>query len=314
MSSGDIQSPPTYYFSGITFNPSFYATSTGDYLTSSTARKYFLSYPIAQGTETISTLNCAILNAPSSTSNLDLGINIINGTISMGDVQTNGSIIIGNNNNTDTQIKGGTIKLMNNTNSYGRLRSVYYDSLTFDGFMAIAENQTTGVLEIANTSLRNADVDIAKNAIGGTVSLGSNSNDQTDIRGGIIQLLNDTTVYGTLNCIGILSATIGTLSGKTSYETTAVAYTIPSTTINQNYYLFCTGTTTYQVILPSVFNTSQVVHIRNGCTVALTLTTNELGTKIYPTGVATVFTTNYPSFGVNTAQRLYSNGTNWIGF
>jgi hypothetical protein len=232
----------------------------------------------------------------------------------MGDVQTNGSIIIGNNSNTDTQIKGGTIKLMNDTNSYGRLRSVYYDSLTFDGFMAIAENQTTGVLEIANTALRNADVDIAKNAIGAILSLGSSSNDQTDIRGGIIQLIDDTTIYGTLNCIGILSATIGTLSGKTSYETTAVAYTIPSTTINQNYFLFCTGTTTYQVILPSVFSTNQVVHIRNGNSVALTIRTNELGTKIYPTGVATIFTTTYGSFAANTSQRLYSNGTNWIGF
>ena len=120
----------------------------------------------------------------------------------MGDVQTNGSIIIGNNGNTDTQIKGGTIKLMNDTNSYGRLRSVYYDSLTFDGFMAIAENQTTGVLEIANTALRNADVDIAKNAIGGAVSLGSSTNDRTDIRGGIIQLIDDTTVNGSLNCLG----------------------------------------------------------------------------------------------------------------
>ena len=232
----------------------------------------------------------------------------------MGDVQTNGSIIIGNNSNTDTQIKGGTIKLMNDTNSYGRLRSVYYDSLTFDGFMAIAENQTTGVLEIANTALRNADVDIAKNAIGAILSLGSSTNDRTDIRGGIIQLTDDTTVNGTLNCLGILSGTVGTLSGRTSYETTAAAYTIPTTTINQHYYLFCTGTTTYQVILPSVFSTNQVVHIRNGNSVALTIRTNELGTKIYPTGVATIFTTTYGSFAANTVQHLYSNGTNWIGF
>ena len=156
------ETPPTYYFSGIAFNPSFFTSSSSDYLTKQTAKSYFLSYPTAQGTETISTLNCAVLNTPSQTSNLDLGVNIINGTISMGDVQTNGSIIIGNNGNTDTQIKGGTIKLMNNTNSYGRLRSVYYDSLTFDGFMAIAENQTTGALEIANTGLRNAAVEIAK--------------------------------------------------------------------------------------------------------------------------------------------------------
>ena len=308
------ETPPTYYFSGINFNQSFYTSSSSEYLTKQTAKSYFLSYPTAQGAETISTLNCAVLNTPSSTSNLDLGTNIINGTISMGDVQTNGSIIIGNNSNTDTQIKGGTIKLMNDTNSYGRLISVYYDSLTFDGFMAIAENQTTGVLEIANTALRNADVDIAKNAVGGVVSLGSSTNDRTDIRGGIIQLTDDTTVNGTLNCLGILSGTVGTLSGRTSYETTAVAYTIPSTTINQNYYLFCTGTTTYQVILPSVFSTNQVVHIRNGNSVALTIRTNELGTKIYPTGVATIFTTTYGSFASNTVQRLYSNGTNWIGF
>ena len=312
--SGNTETPPTYYFSGIKFNPLFYTSSSSDYLTKQTAKSYFLSYPTAQGTETISTLNCAVLNTPSETSNLDIGTNIINGTISMGDVQTNGSLIIGNNGNTDTQIKGGTIKLMNDTNSYGRLRSVYYDALAFDDFMAIAENQTIGALEIANTSLRDADVEIAKNAIGGIVTLGSSSNDRTDIRGGIIQLVNDTTVNGTLSCEGILSGTIGTLSGGIAYQTTAVAYSIPTTTINQNYFLFCTGTTTYTVILPSVFTTNQYLHIRNGSTVALTLTTNELGTKIYPTGVSTVFTTNYPSFGVNTAQRLYSNGTNWIGF
>jgi len=308
------ETPPTYYFSGIKFNPSFYTSSSSNYLTKQTAKSYFLSYPTAQGTETISTLNCAVLNTPSSTSNLDLGTNIINGTISMGDVQTNGSIIIGNNGNTDTQIKGGTIKLMNNTNSYGRLRNVYYDSLTFDGFMAIAENQTTGALEIANTALRNAAVEIAKNAIGGIVSLGSNTNDQTDIRGGVIQLLNDTSVNGTLNCLGIISGTIGTLSGRISYETTAVAYTIPSTTINQNYYLFCTGTTTYQIILPSVFTTNQIVHIRQGNSVAITLRTNELGTKIYPNGVSGFSTTTWGAFASNTTQNLYSNGTNWIGF
>ena len=312
--SGNTETPPTYYFSGIKFNPSFYTSSSSDYLTKQTAKSYFLSYPTAQGTETISTLNCAVLNTPSETSNLDIGTNIINGTISMGNVQTNGSLIIGNNGNTDTQIKGGTIKLMNDTNSYGRLRSVYYDALAFDDFMAIAENQTIGALEIANTSLRDADVEIAKNAIGGIVTLGSSSNDRTDIRGGVIEIMNDATASGTLNCLGVLSATIGILSGGIAYQTTAIAYSIPTTTINQNYFLFCTGTTTYTVILPSVFTTNQYLHIRNGSTVSLTLTTNELGTKIYPTGVATVFTTNYPSFGVNTAQRLYSNGTNWIGF
>ena len=55
--SGDSEAPPTYYFSGITFNPTFYTeTTSGNYLTATTGKKYFLSYPTAQGEETISRL------------------------------------------------------------------------------------------------------------------------------------------------------------------------------------------------------------------------------------------------------------------
>jgi len=156
--------------------------------------------------------------------------------------------------------------------------------------------------------LRSGDIELAKNATSGLLTLGSSTNTKTSIRGGTIELLNDTTVSGSL------TGTIGALSGKISYETTGVAYTIPTTTINQNYYLFCTGTTTYTITLPSVFTTNQIVHIRNGNSLAITLRTNELGTKIYPNGVATVFTSTWGTFGANTAQNLYSNGTNWIGF
>ena len=62
--SGITESPPTYYFSGITFNPNFY--SSGDYLTKTTAKKYFLSYPTAQGTETVSTLYASTIDSPNS--------------------------------------------------------------------------------------------------------------------------------------------------------------------------------------------------------------------------------------------------------
>jgi hypothetical protein len=47
MSSGI---PPTYYFNGITFNPSFYQ-SDSDYLTIKTAKSSFLTYPMSQGDE-----------------------------------------------------------------------------------------------------------------------------------------------------------------------------------------------------------------------------------------------------------------------
>ena len=63
MSSGE--SPPTYYFSGITFNPDFYTGTTGTYLTATTGKKHFLSYPTAQGTETISTLYSSKLDSSS---------------------------------------------------------------------------------------------------------------------------------------------------------------------------------------------------------------------------------------------------------
>ena len=51
--SGDAETPPTYYFSGMTFNPDFYTSSSSTYITKITGKKYFLSYPKAQGDETI---------------------------------------------------------------------------------------------------------------------------------------------------------------------------------------------------------------------------------------------------------------------
>jgi hypothetical protein len=50
MSSGDSEPAPSYYFSGIIFNPDFYV-SASTYLTQATAKQYFLSYPISQGSE-----------------------------------------------------------------------------------------------------------------------------------------------------------------------------------------------------------------------------------------------------------------------
>ena len=44
--------PPTEYFTNIDFNPSFYQSSSSDSLTATTGKKLFLSYPVAQGSET----------------------------------------------------------------------------------------------------------------------------------------------------------------------------------------------------------------------------------------------------------------------
>ena len=71
--SGDSEAPPTYYFGGITFNPSFYQQATTNYLSLDTAKNIFLTYPTAQGTETISTLNTSTINSGGSI--LSIGTN-----------------------------------------------------------------------------------------------------------------------------------------------------------------------------------------------------------------------------------------------
>ena len=96
--------PPTDYFTGITFNPDFYQSSSSDYLTASTGQNYFLTYPTAQGSETITTLKTSSIepSAPTTemtllgnqTANLTIGAGI-NGTIKIGP-STTGSIHIGN--------------------------------------------------------------------------------------------------------------------------------------------------------------------------------------------------------------------------
>ena len=85
--------PPTYYFDNIVFNSDFYQSSSDDYLTATTGKKIFLSYPYAQGTESISKIfssNIDSLTPTSTFSFLDTqteGINIgdsVVGTIKIG--------------------------------------------------------------------------------------------------------------------------------------------------------------------------------------------------------------------------------------
>ena len=86
--SGDSEVPPTYYFSGITFNPDFYQSS-GDYLTLATAKSNFLTYPTAQGAETISTLNSSSISTSTLTST---GLITANGISNTGGISSTTSI------------------------------------------------------------------------------------------------------------------------------------------------------------------------------------------------------------------------------
>ena len=91
--------PPTYYFTDIIFNPTFFNGVSSSYLT----------YPIAQGTETISTLKAS-------------NINLINDTLGIGTNASSTSVItIGSDTNAQTAIKGTIIGLLGSSTVSGNL-------------------------------------------------------------------------------------------------------------------------------------------------------------------------------------------------
>ena len=118
--------PPTYYFTDITFNPSFYtSTTTSNYLTLETAKNIFLTYPAAQGTETITTLNSSTINTSGPT--LSIGAN---GT-------SNSTIVIGSDTNAQTTVRSSSIGFVaSNTTVTGNLstsQANYSNSYNFTG-------------------------------------------------------------------------------------------------------------------------------------------------------------------------------------
>jgi len=111
--AGTSELPPTEYFSGINFNPTFYSSGS-DNITTEEAKSLILSYTTA-GTDTITTLKTATINTLGST--LSIGTN---GT-------TGNTVIIGTNSNSQTKIYGGAIGLLNNTTVLGNLTSNSYN-------------------------------------------------------------------------------------------------------------------------------------------------------------------------------------------
>ena len=88
--------PPTDYFTGISFNPDFYQSSSEDYLTASTGKSYFLTYPTAQGTETISTLKTSSIDSSSTTTNMTIASAQTSGALNIASLPSRtGNINIG---------------------------------------------------------------------------------------------------------------------------------------------------------------------------------------------------------------------------
>ena len=186
MSAGDSEAPPTYYFSGITFNPDFYQSTTGSYLTQTTAKNYFLTYPSAQGTETITTLNSSSINSSSATSELSIVPSQTTGTLNIGSnstttTRTTGAINIGSNvlgttpitigmSGKSTTALNGTVSVGSsmNTNGISNTGTITSSgSISANGGLSVATGQT-----LVSNSM-NGTTAAAAQTIGGNIDTGS---------------------------------------------------------------------------------------------------------------------------------------------
>ncbi len=140
MSSGE--SPPTYYFSGITFNPDFYSSSSSTYITKITGKKYFLSYPKAQGDETIDQIYAQNISSITPTETFNF-LDTQTGNIYIGETTTGTSgQIIQIGAPALTTVKVGAISIKDST----------IDTLSATTGIFIANSARTGVLRINSAS------------------------------------------------------------------------------------------------------------------------------------------------------------------
>ena len=199
MSYGDSETPPTYYFSGITFNPSFYSS---DYITKTTGKKYFLSYPIAQGTETISTLNASTIKSSASNDTVNLFNNITNGTINLSkfaikqnqirSIDNTAALNLFDDNTgivsmcSGLQLSQNKIDCSSNSTTYRLFDTItsgaiYLGAGLLSGSCNIASTLSTGTLNLGNTT------GTATNLMGDVV-IGNDTNNSTSAHNGTCQI------------------------------------------------------------------------------------------------------------------------------
>jgi hypothetical protein len=193
--SGDAETPPTYYFSGITFNPTFYQSSSTDYLTLATAKSNFLTYPTAQGDETIAQIYSQNISTITPTDAFNFLSSQTSGQINIGSTAT-GTIKIGAT--TGTSIHAGSIDLQG-TNINNAVAST-------TGTISLGPGQTTGTLNIGSHPTSGVRTT-------GAINIGSNS-------AGITPITIGTTGQSTIALNGT-SVNVGTKITSSTYDSTS---------------------------------------------------------------------------------------------
>jgi len=291
--SGDSETPPTYYFSGITYNPDFYTTTSSTYLTKTTGKKYFLSYPTAQGDETISRLYTSQVSTPTPTDAFNF-LDSLTGNLYIGENAsgTTGQIIqIGAKTLTTVKlgalsIKESTIDTLAPSTAFNILGSqtagitiggnvpagqiiqigqaataakVYASNISFDNnSINHATNNTTGVVNLCNAqSDGNGQLNIGThNSRAGPINIGTGLSSTSTINLGAI---TGTTSANTIN-IGILTPNAIT-----------IGHAVANVTINSS-----SGSIKSPAITTGTLTASGAITANNGITIPTgkTLTAN----------------------------------------
>ena len=155
MSFGDSEPAPTYYFSGIIFNPSFYTSASSTYLTQSTAKNYFLSYPLSQGSETFSS-NVKLLSTLTDTS---------------GSVGTSGQILLSTTTGVSWINGVGNSYVLYNTSTLPFTLSLASNSNLF--ILFTGTTNSGAIMTIPTTGITTGTYIHVKNISSGTVNLSS---------------------------------------------------------------------------------------------------------------------------------------------
>ena len=202
---GDSELPPTYYFDGIAFNPNFYQSSSGDYLTATTGKQLFLTYPFAQGTESITALYTGNIDSLTPTSTFNF-LASQTGDLYLANNQTSGDLYIG----TGTRTVDGEIKIGTGANT-ATLNPITIGSNS----SAVKVN---GSLTIGTTTTSPASITSLGAITGSSLGLGTGAITSGMITSsGLITANNGLTVPSgkAMTASGTLVASIGTIGGNT---------------------------------------------------------------------------------------------------
>jgi hypothetical protein len=222
--------PPTYYFSGINFNPSFYDTVESSGLTQGEANLLYLKKTVPDTATSIETFSAGIISPSvdsSGTNNpISIGASQTTGVLNIGTgVRTTGlnggAINIGNFGSTAGPINIGTsntaITISGLVHQNGAINSLNSTS----GTMRLGFTQTTGTIEVGNGTTRGLG------NFGGVINIGNASTYSFPINIGNCASTNCQTNIGNLN---VTNATkTATLTTNSIDTTTAGNLTIGGT-------------------------------------------------------------------------------------